>query len=418
MPAGSRPLTGSSRIEDRRVGEQRQGDPETLAHPGRIALGGTLAARRQVDQSERGGDPRVARDVRPAPGGRQDAQVLGSREVRVEDRGRDHRPDPLPGDPAPADGSPAIVTVPASARTRPTRMRRAVVLPAPFGPSRPTDVAFLDDEVEPIEGGDPPVSLAQTGRLDRRGHPAEAFGGGPPVSIRRRTVSRASAGGGLSASRPRPGRTRSRRNRACPAVEDRVLGGVLGDRPCRAHVDATTLLTLLGDGHLGFLRCVSDPWTVSAEAVRSHQASRACDLAAASQVRLSTIASDVDPRPDHRSADRRAARRRDPPPLRRVLRRARPHGRAQRQPRAGRRPDAALHELGHGPVQGRPDRRRDALLQRGPSTTSAACASPASTTTSRRSGGRRATTRSSRCSATGASATTSSARRSTGPGTS
>ena len=62
------------------------------------------------------------------------------------------------------------------------------------------------------------------------------------------------------------------------------------------------------------------------------------------------------PRPDPRPADHGAARRRDPPPLRRVLRRARPHGRAQRQPRAGRRPDAAVHELGHGPVQGRPDR--------------------------------------------------------------
>ena len=112
------------------------------------------------------------------------------------------------------------------------------------------------------------------------------------------------------------------------------------------------------------------------------------------------------------------AGRRDPAALPRVLRRARAHGRAERQPRAGRRPDAALHELRDGPVQGRPDRRRDSATTRGRSTTSAACASPASTTTSRRSAGRRATTRCSRCSATGASATTSSARRSTGRGTS
>ena len=81
--------------------------------------------------------------------------------------------------------------------------------------------------------------------------------------------------------------------------------------------------------------------------------------------RLSTIASDAAPRPDPRSADRGAARRRDPPPVRRVLRRARPCRRAQRQPRPGRRPDAAVHELGDGPVQGRPDRRRDALVHPG-----------------------------------------------------
>ena len=46
-----------------------------------------------------------------------------------------------------------------------------------------------------------------------------------------------------------------------------------------------------------------------------------------------------------RSADRVAARGRDPAALRRVLRGARPHRRAQRQPRPGRRPDPALHEL-------------------------------------------------------------------------
>ena len=72
-----------------------------------------------------------------------------------------------------------------------------------------------------------------------------------------------------------------------------------------------------------------------------------------------------------------------------------------REPRPGRRPDPALHEQRHGPVQGGLHRGREAVATRAPSTTSAACASPASTTTSRRSAGRPATTRSSRCSATG-----------------
>ena len=37
--------------------------------------------------------------------------------------------------------------------------------------------------------------------------------------------------------------------------------------------------------------------------------------------------------------------------------------RPQREPRAGGRPDAAVHELGDGPVQGRADRRREARLR-------------------------------------------------------
>ena len=69
--------------------------------------------------------------------------------------------------------------------------------------------------------------------------------------------------------------------------------------------------------------------------------------------------------PHLRPGDPVPARRRDPRALRRVLRRARPHGRAQREPRAGRRPDAPVHELRHGPVQGRADRRREAGLRAG-----------------------------------------------------
>src|SRR6185369_13728033 len=42
--------------------------------------------------------------------------------------------------------------------------------------------------------------------------------------------------------------------RACPAVKDRVLGSVFLVRPRRAHVDASALLTFLGDSHLRFLR--------------------------------------------------------------------------------------------------------------------------------------------------------------------
>src|SRR6476620_3006586 len=62
-----------------------------------------------------------------------------------------------------------------------------------------------------------------------------------------------SAGGGLRLGLDqvelRPGAVRAR-----PTIEGRILGGVLLVGTSGAHVDATTLLTLLGDSHLGSLR--------------------------------------------------------------------------------------------------------------------------------------------------------------------
>ena len=89
---------------------------------------------------------------------------------------------------------------------------------------------------------------------------------------------------------------------------------------------------------------------------------------------------------------------------------------AERVARARGRPDAALHQRGHGAVQARRSSARRRATTRAPRPRRSACASRASTTTSRTSAARRATTPSSRCSATSRSATTSSARRSRGPG--
>ena len=77
---------------------------------------------------------------------------------------------------------------------------------------------------------------------------------------------------------------------------------------------------------------------------------------------LGIVTADAGSRLRTRPQDQGAARRRDPAAVRRLLRRARPHGRAQRFPRPGRRPDAALRELGDGAVQGRADRGREALV--------------------------------------------------------
>ena len=100
----------------------------------------------------------------------------------------------------------------------------------------------------------------------------------------------------------------------------------------------------------------------------SHQRTGAAGLRRhdrARQVRFGTIAADVDPTRHPGSPDQFAAVRGDPAAFRGVLRRARPHRRPERQPRARRRPDAALHELRDGPVQGRPDRRGEAQLHAG-----------------------------------------------------
>ena len=95
-----------------------------------------------------------------------------------------------------------------------------------------------------------------------------------------------------------------------------------------------------------------------------------------------------------------------------VLRDAGPPHRAQLVARAARRPDAAVHERGDEPVQGRVPRPRAPRLPRAPRRRRSACGSAASTTTSTTSGRRSGTTRSSRCSATSRSATTSRKRRS------
>ena len=46
------------------------------------------------------------------------------------------------------------------------RIRTAVVLPAPFGPSRPKTLPCLDAEVDAAKGFDVAVALAQAGGLD------------------------------------------------------------------------------------------------------------------------------------------------------------------------------------------------------------------------------------------------------------
>src|SRR6187551_1650836 len=90
----------------------------------------------------------------------------------------------------------------------------------------------------------------------------------------------------------RPGAVRTR-----PAIEDRVLGGVLFVGPRRAHVDATALLTFLGDSHLRFLRLRIGPVDGSGRAgtfASSAEVGRPCGRLTGP---LSTIASVSTPIP-------------------------------------------------------------------------------------------------------------------------
>ena len=145
--------------------------------------------------------------------------------------------------------------------------------------------------------------------------------------------------------------------------------GSLAASPVDGHVTRASIRPhcshFLATAMVGTSGCGAGTPTVGRAGSQAHQSVGARCLAVARHERLSTIASDAASRPDPRPADRGAASRRDPPPVRRVLRRARPHRRAQREPRAGGRSDAAVHELRDGPVQGRLRRCRDPLVHAG-----------------------------------------------------
>jgi hypothetical protein len=57
--------------------------------------------------------------------------------------------------------------VPAFGWISPSRNRSVVVLPAPFGPRVPVDVAWLDGQVDIVDRCDPAVPLDETADLDR-----------------------------------------------------------------------------------------------------------------------------------------------------------------------------------------------------------------------------------------------------------
>ena len=238
-------------------------------------------------------------------------------------------------------------------------------------------------------------------RLERRGQPG--------VSHDRDHERHADHGRGRH-RRARPGRLADQ-----PALRPRQSAGLRGRDP-RGRGSSNTSSCIPGSSSRACARgrCSGSTARRSAMPVRRPCASSATDrrrrssapgricrscpsrrpeppptgLSAAAGAAFGTIAPDAATRRGSGPAHHLHAGRRDPTAVRGVLRRARACRRAQREPGPGGRPDPAVHELRHGPVQGGLHRAGDALATPARWTTSAACGSRASTTTSRRSAGR------------------------------
>ena len=137
-PSGSSELTGSSRIEEAGLGDERLRDPQPLAHPARVAADPAVGGLGEADLLEgRGGAVAASRCGEPLqPAGEVDQLAAGHpavvARILVEhaDRGRGAevaRIDAACRRSRPAGRRPAS----------PVMSRSVVVLPAPFGPSRP-----------------------------------------------------------------------------------------------------------------------------------------------------------------------------------------------------------------------------------------------------------------------------------------
>ena len=135
---------GRRLVEDQqsRAADEGGAEVEAAAHAARVGLDDAVAGLGQLELLEqlvrRGGAPRATaggRAVRTATGSRDRS---GSRPPpRTGPTGRSPAGCHPPGS---GTSKPATVARPASARSRVARIRTVVVLPAPFGPSRPRTV--------------------------------------------------------------------------------------------------------------------------------------------------------------------------------------------------------------------------------------------------------------------------------------
>ena len=133
--------TGGRLVEQHhgRPADERGGEVEPAAHAAGVRAGAAVGGVDEVEPLEHLGRARSALAGTEAVEPADELEVLPTRQELVDGRGLTGEPDELPhalrvaGDVDPADR-----TVPPSGRSSVASARTSVVLPAPFGPSRPT----------------------------------------------------------------------------------------------------------------------------------------------------------------------------------------------------------------------------------------------------------------------------------------
>ena len=174
--AGSRPVVGSSRNSTFGRGDQAHRDVDPAAHAAGEALDDAVGRLVELERGEqlRGAlaAPAACRHPEePADELEVLARRSAARRRRRTDRSARSAPALVPG--SAATSIPSIVARPPSARVSVVRMRTAVVLPAPFGPSIARTVPASTAKLEPAQRVRLAEALLESDRFDG-GHGASA----------------------------------------------------------------------------------------------------------------------------------------------------------------------------------------------------------------------------------------------------
>ena len=169
-PRGSSPVVGSSRNRTAGARIRLAARSSRRRIPPEYRLTGRSAASSRPNRASSSSARRRAAgrpEVEQPP---EHDQVLAAAQRLVE-RGvlaRPARSAAAPRRPPGATSWPATSAMPPSGRTSVARIRTAVVLPAPFGPSRPQTVPAATSRSKPSSAGRRSVALHQADRPDRR----------------------------------------------------------------------------------------------------------------------------------------------------------------------------------------------------------------------------------------------------------
>ena len=165
MPAGSRPVAGSSSRSSLGSRKQRGGDPEPLAHPVRVAAHPVLGPVGQLDGLERLIDP-LARAVAVERG--QQLEVAPAVQVRIEGGRLDEAGDAVERVHRLERIAPEQPDAPLGGPDQPQHHPQARGLAGAVGPEVPVHVAGVDGQIDARHRGQLAVALDEAPDLDRR----------------------------------------------------------------------------------------------------------------------------------------------------------------------------------------------------------------------------------------------------------